>query len=245
MASGSAPPEPRAGDAPVDLPARARRERSRQAATTNPGWELETRLWSTGCVMVAGIDEAGRGALAGPVVAAVVLLDVGEGCRESAARPEYPYRDSKCLKRHDRERLAVKVRSEALAYALGSAEACEIDELNVLEATKLAVRRALSQLAGRYDGLVTDYLRLGLPTPEVAVARADALSYQVAAASILAKVERDRLMVELDAALPGYGFAQHKGYGVPSHLRALARQGPSPEHRRSFAPVMRQPLFAT
>lgn len=242
---------------PAREPVRSRSGRGPHTVASSPGWDLETRLWQAGCVMVAGIDEAGRGALAGPVVAAVVLLDVGESClryvpaaraggvRGASELPEFPYRDSKCLARRDRERLARRVRSEALAYALGTAEACEIDELNVLEATKLAVRRALIQLAGRYDGLVTDYLRLGLPTPEVAAAKADSLSYQVAAASILAKVERDRLMVELDAALPEYGFAQHKGYGVPDHLRALERHGPSPQHRRSFGPVLRQPLFAT
>lgn len=216
------------------------------ADTTSPGWQLEERLWRLGCVRVAGVDEAGRGALAGPVVAAVVVLDPGRSGRSgraTARRPDYPYRDSKALTAAARGQLAARIRDEALAFAVGRADCLEIDSLNVLAATKLAVRRALASLAGEFDGLVTDYLPMGLQVPEVAEARADAVSYQVAAASILAKVERDALMVALDNELPGYGFARHKGYGVPEHLRALARLGPSPQHRRSFGPVLRQPLL--
>lgn len=194
---------------------------------------------------VAGVDEAGRGALAGPVVAAVVVLVAGVdgAASDHSAAPAYPYRDSKILTPATRGQLAARIRSEAAAFAIGRADCAEIDELNVLAATKLAVRRALASLPGGCDGLVTDYLPMALQMPEVAEARADALSYQVAAASILAKVERDELMVRLEEELPGYGFARHKGYGVPEHLRALARLGPSPQHRRSFAPVMRQPLL--
>ncbi len=210
---------------------------------TSPGWQLEERLWRLGCVRVAGVDEAGRGALAGPVVAAVVVLDPGRSGRPRARRPDYPYRDSKALTAAARGELAARIRDEALAYAIGRADCLEIDSLNVLAATKLAVRRALESLPGEFDGLVTDYLPMSLQVPEVAEARADAVSYQVAAASILAKVERDALMVALDEDLPGYGFARHKGYGVPEHIRALARLGPSPQHRRSFGPVLRQPLL--
>lgn len=193
-----------------------------------PSWGLEAQLWQQGCLRVAGVDEAGRGALAGPVVAAVVVLEPGR---------VYPYRDSKTLAPRTRAELAERVRVEASAWSVGAADPCEVDELNVLGATHLAVRRALAALSGGFDGLVTDYLKLALQAPEVAVPRADSLSFQVAAASIIAKVERDRLMVALDAELPGYGFAKHKGYCVSEHVAALARLGPSRHHRRTFAPV--------
>lgn len=193
-----------------------------------PDWTLERELWGQGLLAVAGVDEAGRGALAGPVVAAVVLL---EGERE------YPYRDSKTLTRAVRAELAERIRCEALAYAVGYASALEVDSHNVLGATKVAARRAIASIFDRLDGLVTDYLRLEAGLPEVAVARADSRSYQVAAASILAKHERDMSLVELEEQYPGYGFDTHAGYGVPRHLKALDELGPCPQHRRSFAPV--------
>ncbi|MBX3143048.1 MAG: ribonuclease HII [Trueperaceae bacterium] len=218
---------------------KARGGQSALKNTPTTGWQLEERLWRLGCVRVAGVDEAGRGALAGPVVAAVVLLDSGT----PAALHSYPYRDSKVLSAAARGKLAEQIRRDAAGFAVGRAECTEIDELNVLAATKLAVRRALENLPGGFDALVTDYLPMGLQVPEVVEARADALSYQVAAASILAKVERDALMLRLEDELPGYGFARHKGYGVPEHLRALAELGPSRQHRLTFAPVLRQPLL--
>ncbi|HZW28625.1 MAG TPA: ribonuclease HII [Trueperaceae bacterium] len=198
------------------------------------GWALERRLWARGAVAVAGVDEAGRGALAGPVAAAAVLLQPGR---------DYPYRDSKTLTREDRARLALRLRREAVAYAVAFATAAEVDALNVLGATKLAARRAVERLGGQVDGLVTDYLALGTGRPEVAAARADATSYQVAAASVLAKHERDLELERLEDEFPGYGFARHAGYGVPEHLRALRSLGPCPHHRRSFAPVAAVCLF--
>ena len=188
--------------------------------------EVELRFWSQG-YPVAGLDEAGRGALAGPVAAAVVILPPGE----------YPFKDSKKLSPKAREELATLVTEVALAYALGFATNREIDRLGVVRATKLAARRALIRLGQTPAVLITDYLPLELPYPVYAPPHADAESQAVAAASILAKVARDRLMRALDARLPGYGFARHKGYGTAEHLAALARLGPSPLHRRRFSPV--------
>lgn len=185
---------------------------------------------------MAGVDEAGRGALAGPVAAAVVVLQPGR---------EYPYRDSKTLAREQRAQLAERLRSEAIAYAVEFATAVEVDSLNVLGATKAAARRAVKRVRHSLDALVTDYLQLGCGVPEVAEARADATSYQVAAASILAKHERDTYLARLEDEYPGYGFARHVGYGVPEHLDALRRLGPCSEHRLSFAPVAAVSLFGT
>lgn len=201
---------------------------------TEPDWSLEEQVWACGAARVAGVDEAGRGALCGPVVAAAVILP---------PRTRHAFRDSKTVSAARREALASRVRADAVAFGVGFASAAEVDALNVLRATQLAARRALAALHPPADGLVTDYLRLGASLPEVAVAAADARSYQVAAASILAKVARDAYMVELAAEYPGYGFERHKGYGVRQHLRALAELGPTPEHRLSFAPLMRAPLF--
>jgi ribonuclease HII len=198
---------------------------------------LEHTLWARGYACTAGIDEAGRGALAGPVVAAAVVLPYGT----------YPFDDSKKLTPEARERLAHEVRRVALAWAVGSASPEEIDRLNVLQATHLAAARALGVLRQTLepDALVTDYLKLTFAGPVLAPPRADATSVQVAAASILAKTTRDALMVALDAELPGYSFASHKGYGAPVHLRALELHGVSAAHRRSFGPVARldTPLF--
>ncbi len=204
------------------------------AEPITPSWDLERRLWAQGATAVAGVDEAGRGALAGPVVAAVVLLPAGS---------EYPYRDSKRLTPSARARLAERVRSEAVAYACGFATAQVVDAVNVLEATKRAARAALAEVASQVDALVTDYLMLGTGLPEVAVAKADGLSYQVAAASILAKHTRDTLLARYEDEYPGYGFARHFGYGVPQHLEALRRLGPCELHRRTFAPVAQVRLF--
>ena len=199
-------------------------------APVTPGWELERSLWLKGCRTVIGVDEAGRGCLAGPVfAAAVVLPGNARGC----------YRDSKQLSPEQREELALQLKREALAAAVGQASAREIDRLGILAATHLAAERALQLLPFdlRGTGLVTDYLRLQHPGPVLAVPRADARSLQTAAASILAKPSRDRFLAELDRRWPGYGFARHKGYGTRQHLLALDELGVCPEHRRSFAPV--------
>lgn len=200
-----------------------------------PDWTLEAELWKLSARRVAGVDEAGRGALAGPVVAAAVILEPGRS---------YPFRDSKALKADEREELAEEVRSCALACAVGYASALEVDTHNVLGATRLAARRAVAALTPPPDGLVTDYLKLGTGLPELPVARGDQRSFQIAAASILAKTTRDALMRQLDELHPGYGFARHKGYGAPEHLSALTRLGACPEHRVTFAPVAQRALFA-
>lgn len=183
---------------------------------------------------MAGIDEAGRGALAGPVVAAAVLLRPGEA---------YGYRDSKQLSAAQRERLASEITARADAWAIGTASAAEVDALGIVPATHLAAMRALSRIEPPPEGLVTDYLQLAFAGPVVAVAKADRQSLQVAAASILAKTYRDRVMRDLDVLFPHYGFAAHKGYASARHLAALRRYGPSPEHRLSFRPVAQPRLW--
>ena len=192
---------------------------------------LEAPFWRKG-LLVAGLDEAGRGAWAGPIVVGVVVLPPGE----------YPFRDSKLLSPRARERLAEKVKEVALAFALGVAEAAEVDRLGVLKATLLAAERALLSLPLAPEALVTDYLPLPPPLPLLSPPKADEKSPPVAAASILAKVHRDRIMAELDRLYPGYGFARHKGYGTPEHQEALLALGPSPVHRKRFAPVAQAPL---
>ena len=194
-------------------------------------WGLELPHWRAG-LRVAGVDEAGRGALAGPLAVGAVVLPPGA----------WPFRDSKTLTPRARARLAAEVRRVALAAGVGWASNREIDRLGVLAATHLAARRALSRLGLAPDLVLTDYLALDLTVPVLAPPRADRQSPSVAAASILAKVARDRLMVGLEARYPGYGFARHKGYGTPEHLAALARLGPTPLHRRRFAPVARVKL---
>jgi ribonuclease HII len=198
-----------------------------------PSWGLESSLWHSGYPLTAGVDEAGRGALAGPVVAAVVALPFGN----------YPFKDSKQLTSTAREVLAETVKHVALGYGIGAASAQEIDRLNVLRATHLAAARALQALTCSVDGLVTDYLYLKLNRPVIAVPKGDNRSFQVAAASILAKVTRDALMREYDDSYPQYRFAQNKGYGSATHLQALTKFGPCPLHRRSFRPVSQGRLF--
>lgn len=188
------------------------------------------------CRLIAGIDEAGRGCLAGPVVAAAVILPADHGL--------LGLNDSKQLSAAAREKLFPQIQQRALAWAIASASVAEIDRLNILQANFLAMRRAVSALEltpalCRVDG--NQDPRLGLPT--ALVVGGDALHAEIMAASILAKVARDRLLVELDVQYPGYGFAQHKGYGTAAHLAALRRLGPCVEHRMSFAPCAQRPLL--
>ncbi len=182
---------------------------------------------------VAGVDEAGRGPLAGPVVVAAVILD--------PARPIAGLADSKVLAEAARERLSDQIVAHALAHAVVVGEAAEIDRLNILQATLAGMARALRGLAPAADHALVDGNRLpkDLPCPATAIVDGDALQPAISAASILAKVARDRLMVALDIRFPGYSFAAHKGYPTPEHLAALGRLGPCPAHRRSFAPVRR------
>ena len=195
-----------------------------------PTWEWEQRAWAEGWESVAGVDEAGRGPLAGPVVAAAAVLP---------PHLELPgLRDSKCLAEPEREQLYARVTEVALCWSVAAASPAEIDEHNILRATHLAMARALAGLLSPPHGALVDGLPVsGLPCPHRAVVKGDAQIISIAAAAILAKVTRDRLMLELDLTHPGYGLARHKGYGTREHLRALRKLGPSPCHRRSFRPV--------
>jgi ribonuclease HII len=179
---------------------------------------------------VCGIDEAGRGPLAGPVVAAAVILD--------PARRINGLRDSKVLAPQRREELALRIRQRAIAFAVAEASVDEIDTLNILQATLLAMRRAVEalQVAAEY-ALVDGNQMPRLPIPGRAIVDGDALQPAISAASILAKTARDAMMRGYDRQHPGYGFAQHMGYATPEHLDCLQRLGPCVLHRRSFAPV--------
>ncbi|MDO9073239.1 MAG: ribonuclease HII [Rubrivivax sp.] len=187
-----------------------------------PGWDRPG--------LVAGVDEAGRGPLAGPVVAAAVILD--------ELRPIKGLRDSKVISPRRREALFDEIRARALCCAIASASAEEIDRLNILQATLLAMRRAVEALRLLPHRVVVDGNRVPLlKMPTAAVVKGDALVPAVSAASILAKVHRDRLCLELHALHPQYGFDAHKGYPTSEHLAALRQHGACAEHRRSYAPV--------
>ncbi|MEN9419735.1 MAG: ribonuclease [Pseudomonadota bacterium] len=182
--------------------------------------------------LVAGVDEAGRGPLAGPVVAAAVILD------EHA--PVHGLADSKALTASRRERLEAQIMARALCVAIGEASVEEIDASNILQATMLAMQRAVQRLRLRPSRVLVDGNRLPvLPVAAEAIVGGDAKVDAISAASIVAKVHRDRLCLELDRRWPQYGFAAHKGYGSARHLQALAVHGACPAHRRSFAPVQR------
>jgi ribonuclease HII len=179
---------------------------------------------------VAGVDEAGRGPLAGPVVAAAVILD--------AARPIVGLRDSKLLSAVARGRLALEIRACALAWAVGEADVAEIDSLNILQATMLAMRRAIEGLSIAPAEAWIDGNRCPvLACATRAIVKGDRDVAIISAASILAKTARDAMLIALDGTYPAYGFGRNKGYGTAEHLAALARHGPCPVHRRSFAPV--------
>ena len=190
---------------------------------------VERLLWSAGLARVAGIDEVGMGPLAGPVVAAAVVFAEGSSLRGIA--------DSKTMLAPAREKAAAAIRAEALAVGLGVVEPDEIDRVNIYQAGLLAMRRAVAALPFAPDHLVVDARRIpDVDVPQTRYVHGDAIVYSVAAASIVAKVHRDGLMHALDATYPAYGFARHVGYATREHLRALARYGPTPLHRRSFAP---------
>lgn len=195
-----------------------------------PNWEWEQRAWESGWEHVAGVDEAGRGPLAGPVVAAAVVLPRGFTLEA--------LRDSKQVPEEERERLYDQVVGGALCWSVAEATPEEIDLHNILRATHLAMARALAGLRVPIHGALVDGLPVsGLPCPHHAIVSGDARCISIAAASILAKVTRDRIMREMELHHPGYGFHRHKGYGTPEHRRALRELGPAPCHRRSFRPV--------
>jgi ribonuclease HII len=199
-----------------------------------PDMRQERALIRQGHALVAGIDEAGRGAWAGPVVAAAVILP-GGAKRLAALRG---VRDSKLLTPTQREALFPAICEKALAVGIGAASHEEIDAMGIVPATRLAMRRAVEQLDPAPDALLIDALKLpDVPLPQRVLFHADTQCLSVAAASIVAKVTRDHLMMELDTHYPGYGLARHKGYGTQVHQQALAQLGPSAIHRMTFEPV--------
>ncbi|GBD33611.1 MAG: ribonuclease HII [Gemmatimonadales bacterium] len=205
--------------------------------TRRPTLERERALWASGLRCVAGLDEVGRGPLAGPVVAAAVVLKPG-------SRAIRGLRDSKLLSGARRELLGAEIRRRAVAWAIGAASVREIDRLNVRVATALACRRALERLPLQVEYVLLD----GLPLPELgvpheAVVDGDSRCHSIAAASVLAKLVRDRLMDLLGRRYPAFGWERNKGYATRRHLLALDRLGPTPHHRRSFSPVVQLDAF--
>ncbi len=204
-----------------------------------PTFEREIALWNAGRRIVAGIDEAGRGPLAGPVVAAAVVFPAG-------MKPIRGLRDSKILPAAKRERLAVVVRARAVAVGVGAASVREIDRLNIRRATILAMQRALQRLALVPAEVLVDGVWLPeLGRPHDAIVDGDALCQSIAAASVIAKTVRDRLMCLLAARYPVYAWHENKGYGTPEHLDALQVLGPTRHHRMSFEPVSQLSLALT
>jgi ribonuclease HII len=208
----------------------------RRAANRAEGQRLarllafERPLWDRGVERIAGVDEAGVGPLAGPLVAAAVILP-----RDLRPRG---LDDSKKLDEPSRDRLAAEVKAGAVAWAVGLSSPEEVDRLNPYQAGLLAMRRAVAGLAPGPEHLLVDARRVpDVEVPQQGIVKGDSRSLSIAAASVVAKTTRDALMVEAEARWPGYGFARHKGYGAPEHLEALHRLGPCPIHRRSYAPV--------
>lgn len=198
------------------------------------GLRYERAARAAGATIIAGVDEVGRGALFGPVVAAAVILPAE--CRIRGLR------DSKQLEKEDRERLAAIVHARAIAIAIEEVDAATIDRVNIYQASKLAMLRAVVQLNPAADHLLIDALRLDLPCPQTSIIYGDSLSLSIAAASVVAKVYRDRRMCEYHQQWPQYGLHSHKGYSTPEHKRALAEHGPTPLHRFSFRPVAQRSL---
>jgi len=202
-----------------------------------PDLRWERDYWAQGYVHVAGLDEAGRGAWAGPVVAAAVILPADD---PHLAEHLDGVRDSKQLTPARREVLYQVIHRVAWAVGVGVVPPARIDEIGIVPATRQAMREALAQLTPPPQALLIDALSLPrVSLPQRSLVKGDAFCLSIAAASIIAKVYRDRLMVELDQQYPGYGFARHKGYGTPQHRAALLALGASPVHRHSYAPVRR------
>jgi ribonuclease HII len=199
------------------------------------GFELEDAARERGALRIAGLDEVGRGPLFGPVVAAAVIFP--RGCLLQGLT------DSKKLSEKKRNEFEVEIRTNAVAWAIAVVDADTIDRINIRQASLLAMRRAVEQLAISPDFLLIDGRdTIDWDCRQQAVIRGDAISLSIAAASVLAKVHRDRLLVDFDREFPGYGLAQHKGYPCPAHKAALKRLGPTPLHRRSFMPVAQAAL---
>ncbi len=200
-----------------------------------PDLSFERALMAAGALRIAGVDEAGRGAWAGPVVAGAVILPLQE--RHLSQRLS-GVRDSKQMTAPQRQAWDLCIRQVALAAAVGRAESEEVDALGLIAATRAAMLRALGGLGIAPDHVLIDHLRLpGVAWPQTAITHGDARALSIAAASVLAKVERDRIMVEMDALHPGYAFARNKGYGTAAHVASLLRAGPCPIHRFTYAPI--------
>lgn len=193
------------------------------------GQRFEKRAWQQGAKFVAGVDEVGRGSLFGPVVAAAVILNPEDRIRG--------LRDSKLLLPDRREVLAERIRERALCFAIAAVDSATIDVINIYQASRVAMLEAVQQLSLRPDHLLIDAMQIDFDCSQTKIIHGDALSASIAAASIVAKVERDRMMRELHLLYPLYGLASNKGYGTPDHIRSLRDHGPSPLHRQSFAPV--------
>ncbi len=208
-------------------------QKRRTTRSKRPSYREESALHEDGYTLVAGLDEVGRGPLAGPVVAGAVMLPPNPRGRWTRL-----IRDSKQLTPAQREEAADVLSEKALSTSTGLASNEEIDRIGIAPATRLAMARAVNALPLQPQFLLLDAFPLpDVDIPQKTIVRGDALCLSIAAASIVAKVERDRLMVEHDGRYPGYGFASHKGYASSHHLEALRERGPSPIHRRSFAPV--------
>jgi ribonuclease HII len=195
---------------------------------------FEKRAWAGGAEHVAGVDEVGRGSLFGPVVAAAVILDPAYRIRG--------LRDSKLIPAERREELALRIREHCIAWAVAAVDSARIDQINIYQASRLAMLHAVEQLAPAASYLLVDAVRLDCDLPQQAIIHGDALSASIAAASIVAKVERDRMISAWDPVFPMYGLASNKGYCTPHHLAALREHGPSPLHRQSFSPVWSAPI---
>jgi ribonuclease HII len=199
-----------------------------------PTLDLERALWANSALWVAGVDEAGRGALAGPVAAAAVILpQITNFERELRG-----VRDSKKMTPTQRDMWAQTIRESAVTFGVGLASAQEIDTIGILPATKLACKRAIEALSVVPDHILFDYLVISdLEILQTSIAKGDTISLSIAAASILAKTTRDAILCELGLQYSGYGFADHKGYGTTAHREAIQKFGPTPVHRMSFAPI--------
>jgi len=203
------------------------------------GLVFEEQAWGDGYKLVAGLDEVGRGCLAGPVVAAACILDPAKPLPDSL-------NDSKKLTANVRDEIAAQLILDCIAYAIGEVEADEIDRINILEATKKAMLAAIASLSPPADFLLIDALYLKRsPIPQRSIIKGDAVSASIAAASVIAKTYRDELMTGYDTDFPQYGFAEHKGYGSATHFQALRTFGPCSLHRRSFKGVLEPETAAT
>lgn len=206
-----------------------------------PTFEYEQQYWSQGVLHVAGIDEAGMGALAGPVVAGAVIFLENSILKFLELVEKTPVRDSKLLSAKQREQAAEMIKKRCFCWAIGTASVAEIDALNIRAASHIAMQRAITALQTTPDILIIDGRPADIshPIPAYNIIKGDQLSYSIAAASILAKVMRDALMRDIDTQFPQYGFASHKGYGAQQHMDALRAHGITEHHRKTYAPVAR------